>query len=104
MGTKVDVRSVGRHVMLQTLLCLVGIGLGAGVVKTAELTNFRPSSMRTEYGVSSEVEFSTGLVEVESGALAHHLPQAMKEFSFTEPVWVIGYKTDILDSRGRRPQ
>jgi len=68
----------------------------------AEILNkFRPSTIRTEYGVPSEVEFSSGLVEVESGALAHHLPQAMKEFSFAEPVWVIGYKTDILDSRAR---
>ena len=103
--TTIDVQTVGEHPMLRALLCLVGIGLGAGVAKPAEvLTNFRPSTVRTEYGVSSEVEFSTGLVEVESGALAHHLPQAMKEFSFAEPVWVIGYKTDILDSHGQSPR
>src|SRR5689334_19332350 len=76
----------------------------AGGAYSAELTDFRPSPLRTEYGVTSEVEFSTGLVELESGSLAHHLPQAMKEFSFAEPVWVIGYKTDILDSRGQTPR
>src|ERR1051326_5621891 len=90
-----------KHPFFRALLCL----LGCGVAMPAELlTNFRPSTLRSEYGVTSEVEFSTGLVEVESGALAHHLPQAMKEFSFEEPVWVIGYKTDILDSRGRHPR
>ncbi|HUQ93827.1 MAG TPA: hypothetical protein VM120_19260 [Bryobacteraceae bacterium] len=36
--------------------------------------------------------------------LAHHLPQAMKDFQFSEPVWVIGYRTDISDSNGKSPR
>jgi len=72
---------------------------------TAELlTRFNPSPIRTDYGVASEVHFATGLVELESGVLAHHLPQAMKEFWFDEPVWVIGYKTDLVDARGKSPR
>jgi hypothetical protein len=51
-----------------------------------------------------EAEFSTGLVELESGALAHHLPRAMKDFQFAEPVWLIGYRTDILDAQGNQPR
>ena len=89
----------------RALLWLVSIGLGAGAAMRAELlSGFRPSTIRTEYGVASEVEFSTGLVELEPGMLAHHLPQAMKEFWFDEPVWIIGYKTDILDARGKSPR
>ena len=68
------------------------------------LTNFRPSALRTEYGVASAVEFSTGLVELEPGSLAHHLPQAMKNFQFAERVWVIAYKTTILDAAGKPPR
>jgi hypothetical protein len=60
--------------------------------------------MRTEYGIASEVEFSTGLVELEAGSLAHHLPQTMKNFRFAERVWVIGYKTAILDTKGKPPR
>jgi hypothetical protein len=84
------------------LVCAV---FGAGVATPGEtLSRFRPSAIHTDYGVASDVEFSTGLIELESGALAHHLPQAMKEFRFAEPVWVIGYKTDILDAHGKSPR
>ena len=65
------------------------------------LTAFRPSDQRNESGAVSEVEFSTGLVELESGSLAHHVPQAMKNLRFAERVWIVGYKTDILDVQGR---
>jgi hypothetical protein len=67
------------------------------------LTGFRPSAVRTDYGKVSEVEFSTGMVELEPGALAHHLPHAMKDFHFAEPVWLIGYSTSVLDAQGRIP-
>src|SRR5436190_22917428 len=78
---------------------------GGGTAVRAELlASFRPSAIRTPYGVVSEIDFSTGLVELEPGVLAHHLPQAMKEFWFREPVWVIGYKTDLVDARGNRPR
>jgi len=76
----------------------------AGAATPAEiLTGFRPT-VQTEYGQASEVHFSTGPVELESGMLAHHLPQAMKDFGFAEPVWVIGYKTDLLDAHGNSPK
>lgn len=68
------------------------------------LTEFRPSAVRSEHGSVSEVEFATGLVVLESGVLAHHLAQAMKDFRFAEPVWVIGYHTEIVDAAGRPPE
>jgi hypothetical protein len=87
---------------LSWLVCILG---GAAATARAELlTGFRPATIRMDYGVASEVHFSTGLVELESGVLAHHLPQAMKEFWFAEPVWVIGYKTDLVDARGKPPR
>jgi hypothetical protein len=67
------------------------------------LEAFQPSSIRTDYGTASEVHFSTGLVELESGVLAHHLPHAMREFWFDEPVWVIAYRTDLVDAHGNQP-
>src|SRR3979409_1980592 len=78
--------------------------LCGGPLPAQVLNSFRPSAIQTDYGIASEVEFSTGLVELESGALAHHLPQAMKAFWFAEPVWVIGYKTDLIDSSGKSPR
>src|SRR5882724_13216393 len=78
--------------------------LVASAAQDQLLTGFRPSSVRTDYGATSEVQFSTGVVELESGALAHHLPRAMKEFRFAEPVWVIGYKTELVDSHGKSPR
>src|SRR5713101_4462166 len=78
--------------------------LAAVPITAQTLTQFRPSALRTEYGVASDVEFSTRLVELEPGSLAHHLPQAMKSFQFAERVWVIGYKTAILDASGKTPR
>jgi hypothetical protein len=85
------------------LLCgYFGVGAAAGA--GAELlASFQPSPIRTDYGPASEVHFSTGLIELESGVLAHHLPHVMKEFWFDEPVWVIAYRTDLVDARGNRP-
>jgi hypothetical protein len=68
------------------------------------LTDFHPSAVQSEHGVVSEVEFSTGVVELESGVLAYHLAQAMKDFRFDEPVWVIAYHTEIVDAAGRPPE
>jgi hypothetical protein len=68
------------------------------------LSEFRPSAVRSEYGAVSEVEFTTGLVVLEAGVLAHHMPQAMKDFRFAEPVWVIAYRTGIADAAGQPPQ
>jgi hypothetical protein len=68
------------------------------------LTDFRPSPVQTPYGTASQVEFSTRLVELESGALAHHLAEAMKDFRFGEKVWVLAYKTSILDAKGQPPR
>jgi hypothetical protein len=68
------------------------------------LTDFQPSEVRSEYGPVSEVEFTSGLVELESGVLAHHLAQAMKDYRFAEPVWVIGYHTQVVDAAGKAPE
>jgi hypothetical protein len=84
------------------LLCLVLASLPAFSAEL--LTGFRPSAVRSEHGAVSEIEFSTGLVELESGVLAHHLAQAMKDFRFAEPVWVIAYRTEVVDAAGRPPQ
>jgi hypothetical protein len=67
------------------------------------LTDFRPSEAKSEYGVVSEVEFGTPVLELEPGSLAHHLPHAMKDYRFREAVWVIAYKTEVVDAQGRPP-
>jgi hypothetical protein len=68
------------------------------------LTGLRPSKLQSDYGTVSEIEFSTEPVELESGVLAHHLPRAMKDFQVHEPIWVIAYGTQVLDSQGRSPR
>lgn len=68
------------------------------------LRDFRPSAARTSHGLASTVQFETPLHEVDAGSLALHLPGAMMNFEFAETVWVIGYKTSILDSSGNPPR
>jgi hypothetical protein len=82
--------------MLLWLVCLV-----FGTQADGLLTSFRPSAVHSDFGTVSEIEFSTGLLELEAGALAHHLPHAMSKFRFAEPVWVIGYRAEILNVRAK---
>ena len=67
------------------------------------LNDFRPSAITSEYGAVSQVEFSTGLIGLEPQILAAHMPQAMRNFSFAESVWIIAYRTEIVDANGRPP-
>jgi hypothetical protein len=89
--------------MLRLILNLISIGL-ASLGAADQLTDFQPSTVRSEYGAVSEIHFSTPVIELESGVLAHHLPQAMRNFRIGEPVWIIGYRTEILDAKGRPPR
>ncbi len=88
--------------VILNLICLGLASLGAGGADL--LTDFRPSTVSSEYGAVSEIKFSTPVIELESGVLAHHLPQAMRNFRIAEPVWIIGYRTEILDSQGKPPR
>jgi hypothetical protein len=92
--------------IVKTRACLIGgLLLCVTAAWPAEpLSGFRPSATPSDYGTTSEIEFSTGLLELESGVLAYYVPQAMKSFQFEEPVWVIGYKSDILDIKGQPPR
>lgn len=68
------------------------------------LKDFRASSLGSDYGTVSQVEFFSGLIQLEPQMLAAHPPQAMHHFAFEESVWVIGYKTEIFDQQGRAPR
>ena len=87
---------------MKTLLWLVCLVFVAQADEL--LTRFRPSEIRSDFGAVSEVEFSTGLLELEAGALAHHLPHAMSKFRFAETVWVIGYRAEIFNVQGKTPR
>lgn len=79
-----------------------------GIALTARseelLTGFRTSAVTSSHGKVSEVEFLSPPVELEPGVLAHHVPQAMKDLRFGEPVWLIGYKTSVLRADGSIPR
>jgi hypothetical protein len=91
--------------MLRQILTMICLGLASPGAAGAELlAGFQPSTVRSEYGTVSEIKFSTPIIELESGVLAHHLPQAMRDFRLAEPAWVIGYRSEILDSQGKPPR
>ena len=81
------------------------ICLGSLTVSAADLlSDFRPSTHRSDYGAVSEVQFSTELIELDAGVLAFHPDRAMRDFRFAEPVWIIGYQTEILDAKNAQPR
>jgi len=68
------------------------------------ISNFHPAGFASPYGVVSRIRFQSELVELDAGSLAHHPHGAMKLLRFAEPVWVIGYKTEIVDASGKTPR
>lgn len=68
---------------------------------TETLRDFRPSADSSPFGATSHVKFETGLLTLEPGSLAQHTEGAMRHYSFGEPVWVIGYQTEVVDAAGR---
>ena len=67
------------------------------------LKGFQPSSFRSAYGTVSQVQFTSGLFELPSKVLTYHPEGARRLFRFAEPVWVIGFKSEIYDSQGEPP-
>src|SRR3954454_3077794 len=90
---------------MRMAICIAVRLLSATAAERDELlVNYRVSGTPSEYGTVSEVEFSTGLVVLEPGTLAHHQPGAVKHVRFPEPVWLVGYQTEIRDAEGKAPR
>lgn len=89
--------------MLPAVLLLLAVV--PHLVNAADLLkDFRPSSLQSSYGTVSNVEFSTELVELDAGVLAFHPDHAMRDFRFSEPVWIVGYQTDVVDANNTQPR
>ena len=87
--------------MVKTAVLLVCLG---SLHAADLLSDFRPSTRASQYGAVSEVEFSTELMELDAGVLAFHPDHAMRDFRFAEPVWIIGYRTEVLDAKSAPPR
>ena len=89
--------------MVRTGILLVCLGVFS--LSAADLLgDFRTSTVRSEYGVVSTVEFVTELIQLDAGVLAFHPDHAMRDFRFAEPVWIIGYQTEVLDAKNAHPR
>src|SRR5215813_566366 len=74
-------------------------------IKAADLlSDFRPSSINSAFGAVSDVDFSTELIELDPGVLAFPPARSMRDFRFSEPVWIIGYQTEVLDAGNTKPR
>lgn len=83
------------------LLCLTPLPASAA---GGVLSDFRPSALHSDYGPVSQVEFSTELLALDAGVLAFHPDHSMRDFRFAEPVWIVGYKTEVLDAGNTPPR
>jgi len=89
--------------MVRTAILLVCLG-ALSLCAADLLGDFRPSTVRSDYGVVSTVEFVTELIQLDAGVLAFHPDHAMRDFRFSEPVWIIGYQTEVLDAKNAHPR
>jgi hypothetical protein len=65
------------------------------------LKDFRPSTVESRYGATSLVEFETGTLTLEPGSLTQHADGAIRHYRFEEAVWIIGYRTEVIDDVGK---
>lgn len=56
------------------------------------------------FGPVSEVRFRTDYTELGGGVLTFHRPGKAIKLSFDEPIWIIGYETEIFTEDGQRPE
>jgi hypothetical protein len=94
----------GRFSSMRVVVSILYLAINCKASAAELLTNFQPSAVQSDYGKVSELTFSSGFVELEPEALAHHVPYAMKDFRFSERVWVVAYKTAIVDKRASNPR
>ena len=62
--------------------------------------HFQPAGLESPHGDVKRVRFSTGLVELTSHTLVHSPPGSMRDFRFSEPVWVIWYRLLVFGADG----
>ena len=80
---------------------LLSIGLACSIARGADvLADFQPAGLESPHGDVKRVRFSTGLVELTSHTLVHSPPGSMRDFRFSEPVWVIGYRSSVFGADG----
>ena len=92
----------GFSIWAAALVCLAIHGQKAAAVEI--LSDFQPSSRHSDYGQVRQVEFSTGIFTLDAKVLGYMQAGTAREFRVGEPVWVLGYKTEIYDSLGRPPR
>src|SRR5262245_13322482 len=88
------------------LLALACAGLIRPASQPAQdvLSEYVSSSEVSPYGAVSVVRMSTGLVELGPKILVYAPSGAMRNLQFSENVWVLGYRTSIVDGNGRPPE
>lgn len=90
-----------RLFLAVVLACLSIYSHSAGAVEI--LSEFQPSARHSNYGKVVQFEFSTGVFTLDSKVLGYMQPGTAREFRVNEPVWVIGYKTEMYNSLGKPP-
>src|SRR5438045_2955028 len=93
------------YFMPRRMISLIGLALAAtSAFATDLLSEYQPVPVQSPYGPVSRVEFSTGVVKLKPHALVQSPAGTMRDFHFSEPVWVIGYKSKIYDPEGESPR
>src|SRR5438132_1201870 len=87
------------------MISLIGLALaGTGAFATDLFADYQVLPVQSAYGPVSRVEFSAGVVKLEPHGLVQSSVGTMRDFHFSQPVWVIGYKSKIYDADGESPR
>jgi len=90
-------------VLLKTLVVLLSLNLSGAVAANVEvLTDFQPSPVTSSYGMVTQVKFATDLIDLKAETLVQSPEGTIRLFRFGEPVWIIGFRTEIFDQDGKQ--
>lgn len=78
------------------------MAVGHSSLSQATESGFVPAG-DSPFGPVSEVRFRTDYTELGGGVLTFHRPGKPIKLSFDEPIWIIGYETEIFTEDGQRP-
>jgi hypothetical protein len=89
-------------ILWESIILFFGLTLSAGTATPIDsIGDFHPSPVTSTYGTVRQVQFSTDQIDLKADTLVQSPEGAVKHFRFAEPVWVIGFKTEIFDTDGK---
>ena len=90
----------GRSLAVRRVALAVGFSCACPILAVDLLTRLEPSTVTAAAGAVRQISIETARIVLEPGALTQHGQGSMRHYRFHEPVWLIGYRTEVIEDSG----